>query len=75
MIDSDNLDIQHFSRDEANQIWIYQTYIDRAAEIYLKSVDARLRLADIDERIGFPAPPDEEEIYRSRARPATCESL
>ncbi len=63
LVDSQKVFVKHYSRASANQVWSVLLLSTMADEIYLKSVDARLGVADLYERVEFPTSTDGEEIY------------
>lgn len=50
--------VKHFSRHVSGG-WLYFTHTELSDELVLASVECRLRLSDIYERVSFPPPADE----------------
>jgi Uma2 family endonuclease len=57
LISQDKPLVEHFARQQAGQ-WLYTTHKDLSASIYLSSIDCRLPLAEIYDRVEFT--PEEE---------------
>lgn len=53
LIDSRDLYVWHLSRDDANHVWMLRVNANRGEDILLKSIDARLSVADIYGRVEF----------------------
>jgi Uma2 family endonuclease len=61
--------IEHFSRRSDEQ-WIYSAESNLAGEVHLKSIDCRLKLTEIHDRITFPPEDQPKPEARKKKKPA-----
>lgn len=61
LIAQDKLRIEHYVRQPDNR-WLYTAITEPHEEIYLASIDCRLRLSDVYDKVEFPEPPPVEPV-------------
>ncbi len=62
--------VEHFARQKGRRQWLYTLENEMQAEIAIASVGCRLRLADIYDRVVFPAVQPPYAIVEKEPRPA-----
>ena len=63
--------IEHYLRQPDGR-WLYSATADRAGSVSLVSIDCRLRLADVYDRISFPTTPPEDGADESQQDSRRC---
>lgn len=56
LISQDRPCVEHFVRQKGKRQWLYTMETDLKAEVFIASLNSRLKLADIYDRLTFPPP-------------------